>query len=512
MTTSWTLEDVDLVRLDIVASRLALALKPSDAIALSGPLGAGKTTLARALVGRLGGEDEVPSPTFALMQRYETPRLVVTHCDFYRLAPSEVGELGLDDALAEGVVLAEWPERAASWLPEDRLDIAIDETATPNMRRIVMTGHGSWTDRLARLRAISEFLDKTPYADAGAHYLQGDASARSYARLVLPHRSAILMNSPRQPDGPPIRDGKPYSALVHLAEDVTPFVAVAGALRESSLTAPAIYAFDLEQGFIILEDLGDRVFGAEIAKDHNKGHKMAELWGAAVNALLAIAEAPPPERLPIEGHAPYRLPGFDADAMLTEASLLIDWFWPALHGKLMPQALRDEFAALWRPLLARAATSDSGWVLRDYHSPNLMWLPAREGVKRVGLLDFQDALKGPLAYDLVSLLQDARLDVPEALEREQLARYCAARNAQSPHFSSDGFRTLYATLGAQRNSKILGIFARLAKRDGKRGYLAHIPRVARYLERDLAHPALASLRGFYAREFPNAADVPKLAL
>ncbi len=143
------------------------------------------------------------------------------------------------------------------------------------------------------------------------------------------------MNSPRQPDGPPIRDGKPYSALVHLAEDVTPFVAVAAALRERSLSAPAIYAFDLDRGFLILEDLGDRVFGAEIAKRHD----MAELWAGAVDVLLALAEAPPPERLPIEGHAPYRLPDFDADAMLTEASLLIDWFWPALHGKEMPQSL-----------------------------------------------------------------------------------------------------------------------------------------------------------------------------
>ena len=231
--------------------------------------------------------------------------------------------------------------------PVDRLDIAIDETATPNMRRIVLTGHGSWAARLDRLRALSDFLDKTPYAEAGAQYLQGDASTRSYARLVLPGRSAILMNSPRQPDGPPIRDGKPYSALVHLAEDVTPFVAVANALRERSLSAPAIYAFDLNRGFLILEDLGDRVFGAEIAKRHD----MAELWGGAVDVLLALAEAPPPERLPIEGHSPYRLPAFDADAMLTEASLLIDWFWPALHGKAMPETLRDEFMALWRPLL-----------------------------------------------------------------------------------------------------------------------------------------------------------------
>ena len=206
MSATWSLEDVDLVRLDILASRLAPILKAGDVIALSGPLGTGKTTFARALLSRLGGgEDEVPSPTFALMQRYETDRLVMTHCDFYRLEPGDLGELGLDDALAEGAALIEWPERAETWLPADRLDIAIDETAEPHLR-----------------------------------YLQGDASTRSYARLVLPDRSAILMNSPRQPDGPPIRDGNPYSALVHLAEDITPFVAVAAALRERGLSAPAI--------------------------------------------------------------------------------------------------------------------------------------------------------------------------------------------------------------------------------------------------------------------------------
>lgn len=508
MTARWSLEDVDLVKLDLLASRLALFLQAGDVVALSGPLSAGKTTLARALVTRLGGEGEVPSPTFALMQRYETPRLTLTHCDLYRLGPSELDELGLDDALGEGAVIIEWPERAASWLPGDRLDIAMDETATPNARRIVLTGHGDWAERLDRLRAMAAFLDKTPYAEAGARYLQGDASTRSYARLLLPDRRAVLMNSPRRPDGPPIRDGKPYSALVHLAEDVTPFVAVAGALRERGLSAPAIYAFDLNQGFLILEDLGDKVFGTEVAR----GRPLAELWGPAVDVLVALARREPPDLLPIEGHAPYRLPSYDADAMLTEVSLLTDWFWPARHGKDMPPALADEFKALWRPLLEEAAKTDPGWVLRDYHSPNLMWLPERQGLQQVGILDFQDGLRGPLAYDLVSLLQDARLDVPEALERELLARYCAARGAQSQHFSSDRFLSLYATLGAQRNSKILGIFARLAKRDGKRGYLAHIPRVARYLERDLVHPGLAELRRFYLREFSPAEALRPLAV
>ena len=358
------------------------------------------------------------------------------------------------------------------------------------------------------MHALLYFVDETSFAGAKTEYLQGDASARSYARLILPDRTAILMNSPRQPDGPPIRDGKPYSELVHLAEDVTPFVAVADALRTRGLSAPVIHAFDLDQGFIVLEDFGSQVFGAEVAR----GVKQDGLWGGAVDVLSALATKPPTDTLPIEGHAPYPLPSFDADAMLMEASLIIDWLWPALNSQETPEALREEFSALWRPLLEQAAHADLGWVLRDYHSPNLMWLPEQTGVRQVGLLDFQDALKGPLAYDLVSLLQDARLDVPEALEREQLDRYCAARSTQSEAFSSDYFRTLYATLGAQRNSKILGIFARLAKRDGKSGYLAHIPRVARYLERDLAHPSLNDLRRFYEREFPTANELPPLAV
>jgi len=508
MTEIWRIDGVDLDRLDRIASRIALNLKVGDVVTLSGPLGAGKTTLARALVGHFDPESEVPSPTFALVQRYGTPRLAVSHCDFYRLNDGELDELGLDDALLDGALLIEWPERATAWMPQDRLDIVFEETGSAGTRDLVLTGHGNWSVRLHRLQALAGFLEHTAYASADARYLQGDASARGYARLILPDRGAVLMNAPRQPDGPPIRDGKPYSALVHLAEDITPFVAVAGALRSQGFSAPEIHAFDLDQGFIVLEDFGDSVFKTEL----EKGMDLAALWGAAVDVLLALSKEAPSKPLPIEGHAPYVLPRFDAEAMLIEASLIVEWLWPATHGKEMPDAIRAEFEALWRRHLDRAAKADPGWVLRDFHSPNLMHIPGREGTRAVGLLDFQDALYGPLAYDLVSLLQDARLDVPEALERAELDRYCAARSAQSGSFSSDDFRLQYATLGAQRNSKILGIFARLAKRDGKRAYLAHMPRVAHYLQRDLAHPALADLRDFYARAFPAAHDLPPPSL
>jgi aminoglycoside/choline kinase family phosphotransferase len=171
----------------------------------------------------------------------------------------------------------------------------------------------------------------------------------------------------------------------------------------------------------------------------------------------------------------------------------------------VPDDARAEFLSQWGVVFDRLATLPSGWVLRDYHSPNLLWLREREGIARVGVIDFQDAMRGPPAYDLVSLLQDARVDVAPELEAAVFDHYCAAVTARQTGFDRDAIAFAYAALGAQRNTKILGIFARLAKRDGKPGYLRHVPRLWRYLERDLAHPDLAGLKRWYDRCFPAEA-------
>ncbi|HEY1474798.1 MAG TPA: tRNA (adenosine(37)-N6)-threonylcarbamoyltransferase complex ATPase subunit type 1 TsaE [Pseudolabrys sp.] len=481
---------------------IAAALTPGDLITLSGDLGAGKTTFARALIRHLAGDEtvEVPSPTFTLMQAYELPRFALVHADLYRLSgPGELAELGFEDITADAVTLLEWPDRAAGFLPADRLDIALTLSSQhgPTFRNARVTGYGAFAARAERIAAIRGFLARAGLAQAERQYMQGDASTRAYERLTLQGASYIMMNSPKRPDGPPVRDGKPYSAIAHLAENVTPFIAMAGALRAQGLSAPAIFAANREAGLLVIEDLGH-----ELVVEGNPPAPIEARYEVATDLLAALHGAPLPDVLPVEPGVDYTLPRYDLDALLIEAELLVDWYLPRLDVKLAP-AKRDAYVELWHDALKPVFEVPATWVLRDFHSPNLLWLPEREGVARIGLIDFQDAVMGPAAYDLASLLQDARTDVPEMMEIALLSRYTRERFKAEPSFDAPVFARLYATMAAQRASKILGIFARLDRRDGKPQYLRHMPRVWAYLQRSLAHPALASLAAWYRANVPD---------
>ncbi len=480
---------------------IASMIEPGDLITLSGDLGAGKTTFARAMIRHLAGSDavEVPSPTFTLMQTYELPRFTVMHADLYRLSgPSELAELGFDDIPETTIVLLEWPDRAAGFLPANRLDIALTLSPQhgPTFRNARVTGYGTFAPRAERIGAIRRFLDDAGFVQAERKRIQGDASTRIYERLVMSGATYILMNSPRRPDGPPVRDGKPYSQIAHLAEDVTPFVAMATALRERGFSAPAIVAADREAGLLILEDLG-----GELVVAGSPPAPIEERYETAVDVLIALHRDQTPSVLPVTPGVEYHLPTYDSEAFLIELELLIDWYLPKI-GAEITQAKRDVFTALWREALGPALETKRTWVLRDFHSPNLLWLAERNDVARIGLLDFQDAVMGPAAYDLASLLQDARVDVPEIMEIALLSRYTRARREHDPDFDAPGFAKIYATLAAQRASKILGIFARLDRRDGKPQYLRHLPRVWNYLQRSLSHPALAPLNAWYGVNVP----------
>ena len=292
--------------------------------------------------------------------------------------------------------------------------------------------------------------------------LAGDASFRRYFRVVAPGRRAVLMDAP-----PPHEDPRPF---IHIAEH----------LSGLGFAAPVILATDLENGLVLLEDFGDdRVREAIDAAPEVEG----PIYADAVRLLARLHR-----------HPAMDVPPYDRAQYQREAGLLTEWYCPAIGLDVDAAG----YEAAWDEALAGLYGADARGVtvLRDYHAENIMLIDGKSGVDRLGLLDFQDALAGHPAYDLVSLLQDARRDVSAAVEAEMLALYKAEAGV------GDDFDTAYALLGAQRNAKIVGIFMRLCKRDGKPRYLSYLPRVWAYLERDLAHPALAPVRAWFDANIP----------
>ncbi|MEZ5839801.1 MAG: tRNA (adenosine(37)-N6)-threonylcarbamoyltransferase complex ATPase subunit type 1 TsaE [Hyphomicrobiales bacterium] len=495
----WSFELADEAATVRLGEDIAAALGRGDAVLLEGDLGAGKSTLARAIVRAIGDDDslEVPSPTFTLVQTYETERLTIGHFDLYRLeAPEELDELGFDDALDLGAVLVEWPDRGGNRLPDEAIRITLAIAPGTSLRQATISVPAAAAGRFSRSLAARAFLAENGWGTSRRRHLQGEASARSYERIGEGRRRAVLMNAPRRPDGPVVpRYGKPYSAVARLAEDVRAFVAVGWTLFEAGFSAPALFGIDMTDGFLLLEDLGsDKVV--------DENGPIAERYAAAVDCLAALHGRRWPNSVLLPDDTRYEVPPYDAAAMTIEVELLIDWYAPHRLGRRLDEAAEEEFRRLWRAVFVRLVAAEDSWVLRDYHSPNLIWLETRVGAGRVGLIDFQDAVVGPAAYDVASLLQDARVTVPPALEAELFERYCAARAKAGP-FNATAFAEAYAIMAAQRATKVLGIFARLDKRDGKPAYLAHMPRVSAYLAKALKHPVLQPLAVWYDTHLPE---------
>jgi aminoglycoside/choline kinase family phosphotransferase len=308
------------------------------------------------------------------------------------------------------------------------------------------------------------------------------------------------MVSPPRPEGPIIRFGKAYAAIARLSPDIRAFLAMAEGLRGLGYSTPKILAASVEDGVALLEDFGDETVV-------ENGAPSPARYAEAVALIADLHGRKPPEVLSV-GDEAYRPPVYDVEAMLIEAELVIDWYASAVARTTVPSGARMQFLGAWRELLAPILERETTWTLRDFHSPNLHWLPGRQGIARIGLIDFQDAVIGPPAYDLASLLQDARVDVPHDLEMRLMAHYVRLRAAASPDFDAGRFAASYAAMAAQRATKILGIFARLDKRDGKPHYLRHLPRIERYLARNLAHPLLRPVALWYQAHLPRALDPP----
>lgn len=320
------------------------------------------------------------------------------------------------------------------------------------------------TDRKADLAA---FIARAGWGRAKRKSLAGDASNRRYDRLEQPDgMNAVLM------DAPPSK-----------GENVRPFIRIARYLTGIGLSAPRIFALDETNGFLLIEDLGDDLFARLLADDQTAEKR---LYKAAIDVLIHLHRAPPPA-----------LPAYDTATMAPLAALAFDWYQFGATGQVDAGAQAD-FTAAFSDLLTPLDAMPRVLVQRDYHAENLLWLPDRRGAARVGLLDFQDAMLGHPAYDLVSVLQDARRDVDPALEQRMITYFLD----QTPQ-DADDFKTAYAVLGAQRNLRILGVFTRLCLRDGKAHYVDLIPRVWGHIQINLAHPALASVTDILHAALPD---------
>ncbi len=332
---------------------------------------------------------------------------------------------------------------------------------------------------------IQTFLVELGLKEASRKALAGDASFRSYQRLESKAGTLVLMNAPP----------------AH--EDVRPFVAVAGYLRLLGLSAPEVIAKDLKNGLLLLEDLGDDTFNRVLDQAPDK---TGSLYRSAIEALGHLHQTTPPQALPLNGEKAVGLRDYASDLLFEELFLFCDWYLPALLD-VKNEIWRGELRAIWQPLFESIGGQTPCLTLRDYHADNLMWLPQRQGVARVGLLDFQDAVRGHPAYDLVSRLQEARRPFDQGLEEEMINHYLV-NFGQS--FNRDEFLKVYEILGAQRNMKIIGIFTRLWKRDGKGEYPEMIPHVWTLLEKNLTHPALAEAKTWIDKIVPGKMRAKRL--
>ncbi len=497
-----------------LAQDIAALLRAGDLVTLSGDLGVGKSALARGIIRYWAGDPdfEVPSPTFAVRIDYDLPGLQIAHADLYRLLDvDDIAEIGLDDALSVGAVLVEWPERLVPAEGTARLDISIAETAggtaSPETdqlnRRVVTLAPGfDWRPRLQRLVAMRRFMAKAGWEDAERRHVAGDVSGRAYRRLVRNAETRIVMDSPPRVESPPDQGGLSFEAATRRAMDIRPFIAIDEALRTSGFRAPEIHTADVENGLLVLEDLGsDAIVDAA-------GNPIPERYEAAIDVLAALHTRTWPRSLTLVDGSSYSLPPYDLRAFLAEIALFADWHAGRFGRPEMADRTRAGFLGAWSELLAPYADMRESWVLLDYHSPNLLWLPPRSGrkagshsgVQRIGILDFQDTLLGCCAYDVASLAQDARAPVSVELQAALRARYVTNRKSQDSLFDSDAFHRAFTVLGTQRLTKVIGAFSRL-QCHGNQGYERYIPIAQAALMQNLEQPVMAPIRGYYNAYF-----------
>lgn len=322
---------------------------------------------------------------------------------------------------------------------------------------------------------IEIFLQNNGWGGAERNILAADASFRTYDRLHKDGKSAVLMNAP-----PP-------------KEKVEPFIKIDKHLRSLGLSAPEILAEDIENGLLLLEDFGDDTY----TKLLKNGASEAELYKMAVDVMVYFNLKDKSETIPANH------PSYTDEMFTNDALLLVDWYMPSIFGKTIDEGKRQEYIDLWRKILPLARNVEDSLIIRDYHVDNLMKLKGKEGLQTCGILDFQDAVSGPISYDMMSLMEDARRDINPAFVEAMRDYYLSEMKKNGKEVDPQAFKTSWAILGACRHAKVIGIFTRLCVRDNKPKYLCHIQRVWGLLERSLEHEALKDIKNWIDVNIPK---------
>ncbi|EJF91110.1 bifunctional tRNA (adenosine(37)-N6)-threonylcarbamoyltransferase complex ATPase subunit type 1 TsaE/phosphotransferase [Bartonella tamiae] len=488
------------------AQDFSLALRKGDLITLEGDLGAGKSTFARAIIRTLANDMmlDVPSPTFTLVQNYALERFHITHADLYRIFyPEEIDELGFEEARQDGILLVEWPQKAEGALKD--IDFSVTFSHEKKGRQIEIEAHDSAAKRLQHSLDIRNFLEKNGRRYYSRRFFTGDASARFYEILIADHNddtvcddhsstphTEVLMDAPQMemPEISPVQTGENYAKKAHLSETIYQFIGIDRLILNHGFVAPTIHAYDGENGLLIMNDLG-----REGILDTNC-QPLLDRYIASAELLAHFHQKDWPNAVSFSDFS-FQIPSYDRTVLQVEVSLLLDWYVPFKMHQRFYDEQRVEFFAQWSPFFDFFEKAEQTFVMRDFHSPNILWREGENKLNRLGLLDFQDGQIGATAYDVVSLAQDARVALSPEFEKKVVAAYCTERKKLPRFFDEDAFHKIYAIAGAQRSSKILGLFIRLNDRDHKPQYLKLLPHCQDYLKRNLSHPELYNLREFY---------------
>ena len=478
--------------LEKLAKELVPLLNEGGVMTLNGQIGAGKTTLAKLIIQELTQTplEDIVSPTFNLYHTYNRDNLEIAHYDFYRIESEiELLEIDLNESLTDKICIIEWADKFRDLLPKDRIEIFI--TCKKNERVYRINPLGKFREVVSNRAKIENYLGGLDINFTELQRLPGDASKRNYYRVMSPDNTMILMDATQESN---------IKSKTGLSNGIDDFIKIQKYLDSIDVRVPKLIVRNRIDNILLEEDLGEYSYADMLTKENYQ-----KLYNPAIKTLIHISNINHPKNISTDSN-PHYLKEFDLDIYLNEAEIFIDYYWPFIHGKQCNADKKQEFTHVMGEVYSNL-TDDKTLMLRDFHSPNLLFLENEDGFRKCAVIDFQDALFGHPLYDLVSLTNDARTTIDEHQEKYLIDLYKKDFPFNNFQFDSLSFIEQYHILGVQRSIKILGIFARLAILETNQNYLVHMPRVICYIKRIMQSGSIQTLACWLNQNFKETFDV-----